>query len=664
MTEQYQADKAMTRRVATLEVAASAAAGFLRQAAWEESLPDVLVALGTATGVNRVEVAEWLSHDAADHRLRYRWWWTDDGSCGDEAPKDAELSAESQSFEPAQWKHSLLNGEPVFGRPTDFEDDVNASLVARGIRAIALIPIAAGRTLWGRLSVIDTSADRERTAAEIDALVTVADTLGAAIERQQDERVLRYLEQAVETLSVGVTVRDVDGHIVYTNPAEASIHGYSTDEISGMSARQLAPEESWRVDRKPDASWLIGWRRERLNRRKDGSIFPVQLTSVALKDETDTPVAVATVCEDISERKRIEEALRRSEEHYRGLFQAAKDAIIVFDPDDHIVIDVNPRACQIYGFGRSEFVGRPLTAITKDFSRERDHIGETLEGEHLHHYETVHLRADSSELLLDVTASVLEKGGRDVILSINRDISERKLAQEALEESREQLRNLADHLQAAREEERMALARTIHDELGQVLTALKMDVSWLKKRLPSDSEASHVKAQIMLDLLDEAVNTVQRLSTELRPALLDDLGLAAAAEWYSRDFATRTGIECRLDLLEPELRLDRSRSTAVFRILQEALTNVARHAEATSVDIHLGFDDDAIVLSVRDNGQGIGKDQLKSSRSFGLLGMQERAAALGGEATVCCLADGGTQVVAKIPAPQEKGGRGDQRFDL
>jgi len=641
-----------------LEVAAAATSELLGHAMWEDGLTAVLARLGDAADSAWVELAEWQSDDPSDHHLRRRWRWTAEGSSFEQFPGDREPAA----VDPAGWKDDLgRHGCLAVGAgiPTGAGVQTKAG---PAIVPMIVVPVRAGDGWWGRLAV--DAAGGQWSEPAVSALSAVARALGVVIGLQLGRRLATYLEQAVETLSVGVTIRDTEGRIIYTNPAEAAMHGYSIEEISGLLSRQLAPEESWRVERRPDASWLLGWRRERLNRRKDGSIFPVQLTSVALRNASDEVVAVATICEDISERRRIEVAMRRSEEHYRGLFHAAKDAIIVLDPDEYLILDANPRACQLYGYGRTEFVGMPLGKIARDVTREKDHVDEALERDRSHTFETVHRTGDGSEIVFEVTASVLVREGRDVLLCINRDISERKRAEETLEASREQLRNLADHLQAAREEERMAVARTIHDELGQVMTALKMDVAWLGKRLPEDTDGCRSKIETMLKLIDQAVGTVQRLTTELRPALLDDLGLSAAAEWFVKDFAARTGIECVLDLGRPEVELDRNRSTAVFRILQEALTNVARHADAARVEISLGVDDDTVVLSVRDDGRGIEQDQISSPRSFGLLGIRERTAALGGEAFFSRIPEGGSEVLARIPVLPGRGGEDDPGADL
>ena len=174
-----------------------------------------------------------------------------------------------------------------------------------------------------------------------------------------------------------------------------------------------------------------------------------------------------------------------------------------------------------------------------------------------------------------------------VQLQFGRDITERKKAEEQLKGSTEQLRALSAHLQSVREEERTLISREIHDELGQELTGLKMDLSWLVKRLSKNQKSLISKTESMLKLVDSTIQTVRRISSELRPGVLDDLGLIAAIEWQAQDFENRTGITCDFSSSVEEIGLDRDRSTAVFRIFQETLTNVSRHAKATRVKISL-----------------------------------------------------------------------------
>jgi signal transduction histidine kinase/DNA-binding response OmpR family regulator len=215
--------------------------------------------------------------------------------------------------------------------------------------------------------------------------------------------------------------------------------------------------------------------------------------------------------------------------------------------------------------------------------------------------------------------------------------------------AREQLRDLTAYLQTAREEERAHIAREIHDELGQTLTALKFDLSWLTKRLPGDQPDLEKKAQVMSGLIDETIHTVRRVATELRPGLLDDLGLAAAIEWQAQEFAARTDIDCDLQLDDTSASLDRDLTTAVFRIFQETLTNIARHAEATQVRVMLADGPGELILTVQDNGKGITEDQASDSKSLGLIGMRERARARGGDITFEGTPDQGTTVTVRIP---------------
>jgi signal transduction histidine kinase len=211
----------------------------------------------------------------------------------------------------------------------------------------------------------------------------------------------------------------------------------------------------------------------------------------------------------------------------------------------------------------------------------------------------------------------------------------------------EQLRNLSAHVDAVREGERTSIAREIHDELGQVLTAIKMDVSWLKNRLPATELAQ--KTGETIKIIDEAIQSVKRISSELRPGILDDIGLAAAIEWATKEFQKRTGIRCTASIRPENLSVDRMRSTALFRILQESLTNIMRHAEASHVSVSLQEKNRKIVLTIGDNGKGIKKEEIVAPYAFGLIGMRERVQFLGGEVMIKGVHNGGTTVTVALP---------------
>src|SRR3954453_7891541 len=217
---------------------------------------------------------------------------------------------------------------------------------------------------------------------------------------------------------------------------------------------------------------------------------------------------------------------------------------------------------------------------------------------------------------------------------------------ERLRESEEKLRRLAAHLISVREEERAHIAREIHDELGQVLTGLKMEVTWLAKRLREKPLIE--KTDSMCKLIDTTVQTVRKIATGLRPEMLDDMGLIAAVGWQAKEFQKRTGIRCRAKL-PPEVKFDIDIATTVFRIFQEILTNVARHSRATRVDIDLDISDERVALVVVDNGIGIPDAKLTAKKSLGLLGMQERALLFGGDVSLNGTPGHGTRVSVTIP---------------
>ena len=223
-----------------------------------------------------------------------------------------------------------------------------------------------------------------------------------------------------------------------------------------------------------------------------------------------------------------------------------------------------------------------------------------------------------------------------------------------LKESSRQLQALAANLESAREEERTRIARELHDQLGQALTAMKFDLAWLTDRLAQKDVTLAEKAKTVTTQMDTMIKTVRRISTELRPGMLDDLGLAASIEWQARDFEKRTGIMCVVHVPTEELSLTRAQSIAVFRIFQEALTNVARHAGAQLIEVSLETTPEALTLQVQDDGRGIQVQEIAGLHSLGLLGMRERAKRLGGAFDIQGVSGEGTIVTVSIPVKQSE----------
>jgi PAS domain S-box-containing protein len=383
--------------------------------------------------------------------------------------------------------------------------------------------------------------------------------------------------------------------------------------------------------------------------RPDGAVRTFLSRGTVVVDDLGQPVKLVGTAQDITERKEADEALAR----YAALIESSDDAIITQNLDGTI-LTWNPGAERLYGYRSDEAAGR-LLALVEPLERagELERLQARVQrGEHIDHHETVRLRKDGVRIGVSVSISPIKDGeGRIIgVSSIARDITERARAGEALARSRAQLRDFAGQLRAARETERTQIAREIHDELGQALTALKMDLFSLRHSVPAPlCDPLLVKTDEMATLIDQMVDKVRNLATELRPAVLDSLGLSAAVEWAVQQFGRRTRIECALDLPAEPLRLDAERSTDLFRILQEALTNVARHAHASRVDVHLRATSGEVVLEVHDNGRGITDSEMENVRSFGLLGMRERTLPWGGELGVRVAPQGGTSVIACIP---------------
>lgn len=248
-------------------------------------------------------------------------------------------------------------------------------------------------------------------------------------------------------------------------------------------------------------------------------------------------------------------------------------------------------------------------------------------------------------LMVAVGLLILIAGG---VLSsaIARGISKQT---EELQRSFQQLRGLAARLQSVQEVERKRVAREIHDQLGQALTAIKIDVSSLVRELPGGQKQQPERTSTILKLVDETIQSVRRISTELRPGILDDLGLVAAVEWAGEEFQARTGTKCQLDLPQDDIAVDPERATAIFRIFQETLTNIARHADASEVEARLASKNGELILEVHDNGRGISKERLQNEESLGILGMRERALLFGGDLAITGVPGKGTAVRVRIP---------------
>jgi PAS domain S-box-containing protein len=360
---------------------------------------------------------------------------------------------------------------------------------------------------------------------------------------------------------------------------------------------------------------------------------------------------------DVTERK---EASRRLEE-LEALESSILDAIpqAVVGLHERRINFANHAVKVIFGWHREELIGKSIKMIYRN-EEEADKIGSIFYSslEHQRTYETEFpcLRKDGREILCRMKASRIgEKLREKRIVVTFEDMTAQKKAQEDLERSRQELRNLSTHLQSVREKESTRVARKIHDELGQSLTALQMDLSWLENRLRPNNKSIREKTRSMADLVNATIESVHNITTELRPSLLDDLGLPAAIEWQAADFQKRSGIRCQAHIVGQNSLIAKELATAVFRIFQETLTNIARHAKATLCKVNLTENERELCLEVTDNGIGITQWQVDAPRSFGMIGMRERAHLWGGTVAVRNAKPSGTTV--RVLIPLGKGGR-------
>lgn len=397
----------------------------------------------------------------------------------------------------------------------------------------------------------------------------------------------------------------------------------------------------------------------------------------------------------ITERKRIEYALKASETRYRRLFETAKDGILILDADTGSITDVNPFLQDLLGYSHGELLGKRLWEIGpfRDIAASQDAFRKLQKKKYIR-YEDLPLETKGRRRRhVEFVSNVYRENGSKVIQCNIRDITARHLGEEALAnaskelenrveertaelvaanklmkkmvdegkrteekltKSRERLRNLSGRLQSLLEEERTRISREIHDELGQSLTALKLDLSLIRRSLVSDGHAGHSAKVLAIErTANRIIRTVRRIATELRPGILDELGVAAAIEWMAKDFRERTGIACKVKLQRVDKVADAVRDTAIFRIVQEALTNVMRHAAASRVSVTLKRKGGTIIVEVRDNGIGIMERQISGTTSLGLIGIRERVRLLEGEVEISGKPGEGTLVRVTLPIGEE-----------
>jgi len=546
----------------------------------------------------------------------------------------------------------------------------------------------------------------EHLHREISDRKMAEEALRKAVKRAKEERAKS--DAIIAALGDGIMIQDSNYRITYQNLIHKDLIG---DQLGQYCYAAYRLSESRCVDCPVSLSFQDG----RIHKAEktistDRGAVNIEITASPLRDASGKIIAGIEVVRDTTERKRMEDELREHRDHLDLLvkerttelrklnkelraeimrrIQMEKDLIesqrfvhriadatpnllYLYDVIENRNIYINSLIRDILGYSpeeikkmRGAFFKKLLhpgdlpviDSLWKRFLTAAE--GEILESE----YRLKNSRGEwrwfySRDVVFKRTSDGLLK----LVLGISQDVTERKMFEEELKNSREQLRRLLAHLQSVREDERTRISREIHDELGQALTALKMDLSWLLKRLDKDQKPLLEKAKLMSKLIDLNIQTVKRISAELRPGLLDDLGVTAALEWQSEEFEKRTGIKCEVSIQPDDIALDRDLSTAIFRIFQETLTNVLRHAKAKKVRVSLKKKEEELAFQVKDDGKGISEKQISSPKSIGLIGMRERVHFLGGRMDIAGSKGKGTTVTVRIPLGETPAPAGERR---
>ena len=481
-----------------------------------------------------------------------------------------------------------------------------------------------------------------------ELLLATVDEIAA--RREAAER-LSFQAVLLDSVRESVVSTGLDNRVTFWNKGAERLFGYSAEEAVGQPVGSLIvpPEEDARLasERVSALRAHDRWNEKVMRRHKDGSTLWCDLVVSVVRNEDGQRSGFVGIHRDITEQRRVEARLRFQAQ----LLDSVQESVVAMDIADRVVF-WGKGAELLFGYPASDMLGQPIAPLISahgssgsDFYRIKRSVLE----KGVWTGQEALVRHGGSQFWADIVlAPVKDEDGRTVgLIAIHRDVSELRHNQDLLKDSHERLRNLASRLLVIREQERSAIARELHDELGQTLTRLSIDLSWLTQRLPQKLKTKRARA--MGPLVNKMLETVQHISSELRPPILDDLGLEPAVEWQAQEFANWSGCHCKLDLRVGVLQRDRDRDIAVFRILQEALTNVARHARAHTVTIRAWTSEGHFVMEIEDDGVGIPESKLVSPHSLGIIGMRERAEGLGADIFIGPRERRGTVVSVRLP---------------
>lgn len=474
--------------------------------------------------------------------------------------------------------------------------------------------------------------DYEGETCLVGCGIDISERVKSQIQLKESEEKFRSL---VEQAADGIYTTDSTGQIKSVNSRMAGITGYSIEELLTMNILDILMVNKNNLHFDFYNEELI----EFIARKKDGNFINIEINAKKLFDDN-----FQGVLRDITERRKVEEELKNSAVKYGLLFNENPMPMFMLDLPAENFIDVNNAAVKFYGYTKKEFLSTSMANLKPKLMME--HSSEINRNSYW-----VHSKKDGKLASLNIISHHIIYEGKPVKLILAQDISETKQAEDKLKYSHDQLRQLAMHMEKMREAERTHMAREIHDELGQQLTGLKMDISWLNKKIITEDKAIKNKLKDTISLIDKTVITVRKIATDLRPSILDDLGLIAAMEWQSEEFQKRSEIITHFSSNVSQISIPPDLATGLFRIYQESLTNILRHAEAGVVKTRLELKNNNIELVIEDNGKGFIMENIESKKTLGLLGMKERITLLGGSYQINSLPGEGTIIIINLPLP-------------
>ena len=549
--------------------------------------------------------------------------------------------------------------DPIFA---DYRDVMRQ----HGLRSAWSMPIrGAGGAVLGTFALY--SPEPHVPGTQEQELVAVATNLaGIAIERRSAEEGLRQSEELLRLVGKATDDAVWDWRLV----SGALWWGEGIRALTGKAPAELEPGiESWTSRIHPaDRDRVVAgihaviqsggrsWTDEYRFVRGDGSYAHILDRGYVIRDETDRPVRMVGSMMDVTERTRAHQALAERERQFREAQRVARVGSWEYRLGEQVVT-WSEEMYRMYGLDPASFRPAPDTVLALIAADDRPMVNtgseRAIKERRPFAYDLRIHRTDGQTRILHCRGHAVADAAGTVtgLLGTAQDVTERRQVEERLRESQRRLRALTARREAILEDERARISREIHDELGQILTASKLDVAWVRDSLPAAPSDIRARLDELTSRLDATVKTVRRITTELRPVVLDQLGLGPAVEWLARDFSHRTGLRCSVRAALEGRMLPPETAMGLFRILQEALTNVARHAGAAAVRVELWAVNETVCLEVSDDGQGMPDADVAHTEGLGIMGMRERAILLGGALEVGTQHPTGTRVSVWAPVP-------------